>query len=73
MTMPIEPRRPSPRAAGDLTGEDWTEIYYALSHKLGSATCQGSDRRSRQWRGHLRRIMRTIGPDGRNMTRQVSE
>jgi hypothetical protein len=48
-----------------LTAEDWTEIYYALEDKLKlSVAVKGEDREARQWRAHLRRIIKAIGPDG---------
>ncbi len=64
MTMIPKLKRP---LVAMLTRQDWEEIYYALDTKVRSRACQGNNRRSKQWRGHLRRIMRTIGPDGRNM------
>lgn len=45
-----------------LSTSDWIEIYYALEYKL---TLYGDQ----AWRAQLKRIMETIGPDGRNMCR----
>lgn len=51
-----------------LTAADWEEIYYALDYKLTSPAAAGDDREAKRWRAHLRRILKTIGPDGDNMT-----
>lgn len=54
-----------------LTREDWVEIYYALDYKLTSAAVQGNDREATRWRAHLKRILKTIGPDGENMYKEA--
>lgn len=50
----------------ELTPDDWVEIYSALEYKLTSPAI-GSDSEGRRWAAHLRRIMRTVGPDGCKM------
>ncbi len=53
----------------ELTSADWEEIYYALEYKLTSPAVQGSDDEAVEWREHLKQIMKTVGYDGKNMTR----
>ena len=48
-----------------LSNDDWTEIYYALLFRLN--ILGGSDSESVRWRAHLKRIITTIGPDGKHM------
>lgn len=52
-----------------LTREDWAEIYYALDTKLVAlkSSFYREDRSGENaaWIGHLKRIKRRIGPDGK--------
>lgn len=48
-----------------LTAADWVEIYYALDSKR-LIVDQGDA--EAEWIAHLERILRKIGPDGKNMT-----
>ncbi len=50
-----------------LTTDDWVEISAALNSKETSVICANEgpdDNGAREWREHLARIQRDIGPDG---------
>jgi hypothetical protein len=50
-----------------LTKSDWMEIYYAVKYKKETSPATFGDSR---WIKQLDSIMKKIGPDGENMTKE---
>ncbi len=50
------------KAQSRLSEKDWIEIYCACENKLDALKCglYGRDRLVREWKEHLREIMRTL-------------